>query len=187
MKRRFLMPLVPPMLHFAKLLVITYFFSLSQNAAFAQISDPVPGTAPSSPPSVRPNDPNPTVDPAKPQLSPSQLVGKSLRDISNGDIKRAAQDDVEALRRGPLLIHGNYCGIGNRPGTAPTDALDAACMRHDACTPTGGLPSCACDQRFRVEATAVAEDPTTPPDLKATALAASAAIALLVCPTPALR
>jgi hypothetical protein len=168
----------------AKLLIIAGLLALSQNAAWAQIPVPVPGATPSPPPSALPVDPNSNIDSAKPPLSPSQLVGKSLRDVSEGEIGKAAKDDVEALRRGPLLIHGNYCGIGNRPGTEPTDALDVACMRHDACTPTGGLPSCACDQRFRAEATAVAEDPTTPADLKVTAVAAAAAIAVLVCPTP---
>ena len=168
-------------------MVIIGLLALSQIAALAQVPVPVPGATPSPHPSALPVDPNSNVDPAKPPLSPSQLVGKSLRDVSKGEIGKAAQDDVEALRRGPLLIHGNYCGIGNRPGTAPTDALDAACMRHDACTPTGGLPSCACDQRFRIEATAVAEDPTTPADLKVTAAAAAAAIAVLVCPTPTSR
>lgn len=88
---------------------------------------------------------------------------------------------VKELRRGPLLIYGNYCGIGNRPGAPPVDALDEACMRHDACTKTGKLPSCACDDRLRVEATLVAKDPRTPPDVQAVALATATAMELLIC------
>ena len=30
-----------------------------------------------------------------------------------------------------MLIHGNYCGIGNRPGTPPVDLLDAAQVHGD--------------------------------------------------------
>lgn len=173
-----------PLRHIARLLIATgLFLALSKTTALAQIPVSIPETQPSPPISGLPVDPNPDVNPTAPQLSPLQLLGKSVRDISKGDVGEAAHDDIEALRRGPLLIHGNYCGIGNRPGAAPTDALDVACMRHDACTPDGGLPSCACDQRFRVEATAVAEDPASPPALKVTAAATAAAIAVLVCPT----
>ena len=97
------------------------------------------------------------------------------------DSDAVVKDDVKALRRGPLLIHGNYCGIGNRPGTPPIDALDAACMRHDECTRTGALPSCACDDRLRLEAAEIAHDPTMPPDLQVTAAATASAMAVLVC------
>lgn len=90
-------------------------------------------------------------------------------------------DDVKALRRGPLLIHGNYCGIGNRPGTPPVDQLDAACMRHDACTRTGKLPDCACDNRLHDEAFAIAKDPNTPADLKLLATSVAASMVVLVC------
>ena len=96
-------------------------------------------------------------------------------------IKDLAGGDVRALRRGPLLIHGNFCGIGARPGVAPIDALDAACMRHDACTKTGSLPTCACDERLMREATAIAESPASTVDLKALATATAASMAILVC------
>jgi hypothetical protein len=94
---------------------------------------------------------------------------------------------VKDLRRGPLLIHGNYCGIGNRPGTAPIDALDAACMRHDACTQTGQLPTCACDERLRIEATAIARDPRTRPDVQAIAAATAGGMTILLCKQEAAR
>lgn len=58
-----------------------------------------------------------------------------------------------------ILIHGNYCGPGNNAPLPPIDALDAACARHDACTPEGGLPSPACNLRLQREAALVARDP----------------------------
>ena len=170
-----------------KCLAVAGMIASGSTATMAQVPVPVPGAAPPLPPSALPTNPAPHLDPAHPPLTPSQLVDKSLHDLSKGDLGEVAKDDIKALRRGPLLIHGNYCGVGNRPGTPPTDALDAACMRHDACTDTGTLPSCTCDQRLRIEATAVAEDPTTPPDLKVTAAATAAAIAVLICEVPAKR
>lgn len=58
-----------------------------------------------------------------------------------------------------MLIHGNYCGPGNNAPLPPIDALDAACARHDACTPEGGLPSRACNQRLQREAELISRDP----------------------------
>ena len=72
--------------------------------------------------------------------------------------------------RGPgLLIHGNYCGPGNRAPLPPVDALDAACARHDACTPRGRPASADCNARLFREADAVAHDPRQPPDVQAVA------------------
>lgn len=68
-----------------------------------------------------------------------------------------------------LLIHGNYCGPGNNAPLPPIDALDAACARHDACTPSRGLPSQACNLRLQREATLIARDPRQPEDLRALA------------------
>ncbi len=111
----------------------------------------------------------------------TQLVDKSVRDVQRGNLKAVVKDDVTALQRGPLLIHGNYCGIGNRPGSVPIDALDTACMHHDACTTDGKLPSCACDDRLRLESTAIANDPGETPDLRALAAATAASMSVLVC------
>ncbi len=41
------------------------------------------------------------------------------------------------LEQPAALFHGNYCGLGNNAPLPPIDALDAACARHDACTPLG--------------------------------------------------
>ena len=75
--------------------------------------------------------------------------------------------------RGALLIHGNFCGPGNRgPAYAPIDALDRACAHHDACWPetsSGRLPTCGCNRRLEVEAGLVARDPYTPIETRETA------------------
>ncbi|MFC6746187.1 hypothetical protein [Methylobacterium persicinum] len=67
------------------------------------------------------------------------------------------------------LIHGNYCGPGNNAPAAPVDALDAACARHDACTPDGGLATKACNLRLQREAEAISHDPRQSDDLRAMA------------------
>ena len=76
-------------------------------------------------------------------------------------------------QRGAFLIHGNFCGPGNRgPGHPPIDALDLACAHHDACTPpiqSGRLPRCSCHERLSAEAGLVARDPRTPASLRETA------------------
>ncbi len=63
---------------------------------------------------------------------------------------------------GSMVFYGNYCGPGSRgAGRPPIDALDAACMRHDACSPPAGtgLPSCGCNARLSREAAMVARTP----------------------------
>lgn len=77
-----------------------------------------------------------------------------------------------------MLVHGNYCGPGNNAPLPPIDALDAACARHDACTPNGGLPSQACNLRLQREATLISRDPRQPQDVRSMAglVAASAAL-----------
>ena len=109
------------------------------------------------------------------------MVGKSIKALAHGDVVGAVKDDVAALRRGPLLIHGNYCGIGNRPCTPPVDLLDDACMRHDACTKTGHMPSCACDNRLHDEVKEIAQDPRTPDDMKVLATSMAASMVVLIC------
>ena len=180
----------------ARLAYLPLLFSLSAMSVRAQVPvDPVspvatqalPAVPPPLPDAPAPRTPLP-VEPAPqiaPQatvpLTPPQLVEKSLHDLWRGNLPAVVKDDVAALRRGPLLIHGNYCGIGNRPGLEPTDPLDAACMHHDACTTDGKMPPCACDDRLRLASTAIAEDPGTAPEMKALALSVAASMAILVC------
>ena len=72
-------------------------------------------------------------------------------------------DPVAPLLHGQLVYHGNYCGPGNKGvDPAPVDALDAACMRHDACTKDFEIPACSCNQALHREAMLVAEDPCAP-------------------------
>lgn len=94
---------------------------------------------------------------------------------------RAASNNPAVATDGATLIHGNYCGAGNRPGTPPIDALDLACMNHDACTPTGGIPTCDCNARLRDEAAAVARDPRQAPELQSLASLTAAAAAMMIC------
>jgi hypothetical protein len=103
------------------------------------------------------------------------------------DKAAAAADTPQAVKHGELTFHGNYCGVGNRAGADPIDALDVACMHHDACTPSGKVQSCACNERLAEEATAVARDPAQPPELQslATLTAAAATAGLGVCVTTA--
>ncbi|MGH1590732.1 hypothetical protein ACRBEV_23225 [Methylobacterium phyllosphaerae] len=68
-----------------------------------------------------------------------------------------------------MLVHGNYCGPGNNAPLPPIDALDAACARHDACTPEGGLPSQACNLRLQREATLISRDPSQPRNVRSMA------------------
>ena len=85
---------------------------------------------------------------------------------------------------GSLVFHGNYCGPGSRgPGLPPVDALDAACMRHDACSPAigEGLPSCGCNARLQREASLVARNPRTPDDERVAAQFVAEGAKVLAC------
>jgi hypothetical protein len=95
----------------------------------------------------------------------------------------ATQNMPDALKNGELVFHGNYCGTGNRAGSDPIDALDVACMRHDACTPTGGVQNCACNARLAKEAGAVARDSRQPAELRslATLTATAATAGMVLC------
>ncbi|MGU3360664.1 hypothetical protein ACLBWX_10045 [Methylobacterium sp. M6A4_1b] len=83
---------------------------------------------------------------------------------------RAQETPYVNLKRGTFLIHGNYCGPGNRSPLPPIDALDVACMHHDICSPPRGqIATCACNDRLHTEAEAVSEDPAQPRSLRDTA------------------
>ncbi len=94
----------------------------------------------------------------------------------------AGRPPYDPLMHGALLFHGNYCGPGNRgPGVRPADALDAACRRHDACTPDGRLPSCACNARLHADASRIARDPRQPAGLRRLSAVVSAAATIPIC------
>ncbi|CAA2106122.1 hypothetical protein MBUL_03530 [Methylobacterium bullatum] len=82
-----------------------------------------------------------------------------------------------------MLIHGNYCGPGNNAPLPPIDALDAACARHDACTPDGGLPSKACNLRLQREAALVSRDTRQSDDLRSLAGLISVTASMMLADT----
>lgn len=130
---------------------------------------------------AQPSDATPDAAPNAPVVVPAPAPTRSAEHPA---VASPLKGVVKELRSGPLLMHGNYCGIGSRPGAPePIDALDAACMRHDACTRTGTLPGCACNERLRGEAAAIALSPRTPPDIKLVASATASAMAVLICKT----
>lgn len=98
--------------------------------------------------------------------------------------RQSIAEDGHHIDPGGLLFHGNYCGPGSRPGTRPVDALDAACMRHDACARFNALPSCACNARLQYEAAAIARNPAQPPDIQFLASFTAAGAGLLLCQPP---
>lgn len=89
---------------------------------------------------------------------------------------------IAPLMHGALVFHGNYCGPGHKGGhPAPVDALDEACMHHDACVRDFEVPSCACNARLAREAAAVASDPRASADLRAAADFTARGAAVLPC------
>lgn len=93
--------------------------------------------------------------------------------------------DLGRVVAGEALFHGNYCGKGSRgEGLPPIDALDAACMRHDACYDAAGTSACACDATLRREATAVSDDPSVPLETRRRALSVTQATAAMACRQP---
>ncbi|WP_192855894.1 hypothetical protein [Tardiphaga robiniae] len=89
--------------------------------------------------------------------------------------------NLDPRTNGANLVHGNYCGLGSRPGKSPIDALDVACMHHDACTPPSGIPDCDCNIQLREEAAAVASDPKQPSDLQIMASMIASAASVMIC------
>ena len=93
------------------------------------------------------------------------LTGTFLVILSTSVLAQDAlpKPDLGPVMHGQLVYHGNYCGPGNK-GThpAPVDALDEACMRHDACVKDFKIPSCSCNARLAEAAAAVMADPQAP-------------------------
>lgn len=92
---------------------------------------------------------------------------------------------IEGAVTGRELYHGNYCGYGNRgEGLPPTDALDEACMHHDACYDRAGHRSCACDKILEREAARVANSPRYSRELRARAGIVVQAGNVMECESP---
>ncbi|MCP5039062.1 MAG: hypothetical protein GY945_15825 [Rhodobacteraceae bacterium] len=81
-------------------------------------------------------------------------------------------------------MHGNWCGLGHSGSVyalPPTDALDAACMRHDICIGQRGRFSCGCDVSLMQELRAT---PWPNPGYQAKARAIYDTIAVTPCSDP---
>ena len=97
------------------------------------------------------------------------LAAAGLSAALLGPVRAQEMPFIDA-KRGTLLIHGNYCGPGNRSPRPPVDALDLACLHHDRCSPPRGqIPTCACNDRLHAEAEAISLDPSQPESLRDTA------------------
>ncbi len=85
-----------------------------------------------------------------------------------------------------IPVHGNWCGPGQSGNggawnAPPTDALDAACLRHDICTTRAGYGTCGCDIALMTELRAT---PWPNPGLQSKARAVYDAIAVSPCRRP---
>jgi hypothetical protein len=113
-------------------------------------------------------------------LVSASIAATTMAQASKLASRLPVASDIRAAKVA-MLFHGNYCGAGSRAGRAPVDALDAACMRHDACTPVGGIPSCDCNARLQVESIAIAPNAHQPPELQFLASMTAAGAGLMIC------
>jgi len=82
----------------------------------------------------------------------------------------------------PSMYHGNHCGWGSRGRQfPPTDALDAACRRHDICWARVGPNRCVCDDALAAAAGTVAADARTSPELRGKAITINSLFQTLPC------
>jgi len=108
-------------------------------------------------------------------LVPLAVSAQSLvaPDVEAPSVEAPTTPDLgNGLPQGALVFHGNYCGPGSRgAGLPPIDALDRACMHHDACSPPvgQGLPACSCNDRLAREARQVARTPRIDDELRTAA------------------
>ena len=179
--------------------------SLAQGAV-AQAVEEAPESADTE--AVRPGPPPPLPDLSDPNSRTGEGLGepgaqsgipKALRgsasksggpanDLNPGGLPEEAappKGDLANVLTGKALFHGNYCGAGQRGvDLPPTDALDAACQRHDACYDAAGHRSCACDQALKREAAAVSEQPNVTFEVRRRALSVVEAADAMNCRAP---
>jgi hypothetical protein len=153
---------------------------------------PAPGLFPSSPQpdgSARPasdDDPKASI-PSVLRGSGSKAGGPAneLNPSGRPETPVGPKGDLAGVLSKRELFHGNYCGAGQRAeGLPPTDALDAACQRHDACFDAAGHPSCECNKTLMREAAAVADDRSLTPEVRRRALSVVQAADLMECQAP---
>lgn len=170
--------------------------TLSQDQAVESIDDVRPGPPPPLPDL---SDPNSRTGEALAEPDARSGIPKVLRGSASKaggpanelnpsgthEDETPAKGDLANVIAGKDLFHGNYCGSGQRGADLPpTDALDAACQRHDACYDMAGHRSCACDKKLRREATAVSERPDVTLEIRRRALSVVGAADAMSCQAP---
>lgn len=160
---------------------------LTSAGAMAQ-TDPPTGSEPVGDPlnydaPVQNIDPNKPLIPSFLRASPTR-AGGSANELNTGD-QRATEKlpggDVGAAVAGRDLYHGNFCGYGNRgDDKAPTDALDAACKRHDECFDRTNR-SCSCNAALKSDAFKVSELKSASRELRMRAASVLEAIPAIQC------
>lgn len=165
-------------------------------AATVEPGEPRPGPPPPLPDI---SDPNGRAGEALNEPGERSGIPKALRSSGSkaggpaNDLNPSGRAEAPAPPKGDLgrviagkeLFHGNYCGTGQRgEGLPPTDALDAACMRHDACYDTAGYRSCACDAALKREASAISDSPNAALEVRRRALSVIEAATAMACRTP---
>ena len=111
-------------------------------------------------------------------------AGGPANELNTGDARateRLPEGSVAAAATGRALFHGNFCGYGNRGyALAPTDALDAACKRHDECFDRTNR-SCSCNADLKRDAHRVSELRSASRDLRTRAVSVIEAIPAMDC------
>jgi hypothetical protein len=165
-------------------------------ATSIEADEPQPGPPPPLPelsdPNARAgealNEPGERSGIPKALRSSASKAGGPANDLNPGghaETPAPPKGDLGKVVAGQELFHGNYCGKGQRgEGLPPTDALDAACMHHDACYDTAGYSSCACDAALRREAATVSDSPDATLEVRRRALSVTEATAAMACRTP---
>ena len=111
-------------------------------------------------------------------------AGGPANELNTGDARateKLPEGGIAAAATGRDLFHGNFCGYGNRGySLAPTDALDAACKRHDECFDKTNR-SCSCNAALKRDAHRVSELKSASRDLRVRAVSVVEAIPAMGC------
>ncbi|WP_267360291.1 hypothetical protein [Methylobacterium sp. GC_Met_3] len=165
-------------------------------AVTVEVEEPRPGPPPPLPDLSDPNskggealnEPDGRSGIPKALRSSGSRSGGPANDLNPGgraEPSTPPKGDLGRVVVGEELFHGNYCGRGQRgEGLPPIDALDAACMRHDACYDVAGYSSCACDATLRREASAVSDSPNVSLEVRRRALSVAEAATAMDCRAP---
>lgn len=165
-------------------------------AATVEVEKPRPGPPPPLPDLSDPNgragealnEPGERSGIPKALRASGSRAGGPANDLNPGgraEEPAPPKGDLGRVVAGEELFHGNYCGKGQRgEGLAPTDDLDAACMRHDACYDTAGYSSCACDAVLKREASRVSDSPNASLEVRRRALSVIEAAEAMTCRSP---